>query len=149
MKELIKIPVKELREMEIANLSDGEFKTLVIRMLRELNEYGKWIREEMKATLSEIKKNPQRTNSKEKEVRIQIKNLRQKEEMNIQQEQKEKTRSQTKPKDSVRRPWDISRRVNIQIIRVQKGEETEQEIENLFEKTMKENFPNLAKEIDI
>ena len=28
------------------------------------------------------------------------------------------------------------------------GEEEEQEIENLFDKTMKENFPNLAKEID-
>ena len=72
MKELIKIPVKELREMEIANLSDGEFKTLVIRMLRELNEYGKWIREEMKATLSEIKKNPQGTNIEGKEAKIQI-----------------------------------------------------------------------------
>ena len=30
-----------------------------------------------------------------------------------------------------------------------RGEEEEQEIENLFEKIMKENFPNLAKEIDI
>ena len=29
------------------------------------------------------------------------------------------------------------------------GEEEEQEIENLFEETMKENFPNLAKEIDL
>ena len=28
------------------------------------------------------------------------------------------------------------------------GEEEEQEIENLFEKIMNENFPNLAKEID-
>ena len=28
------------------------------------------------------------------------------------------------------------------------GEEKEQEIENLLEKIMKENFPNLAKEID-
>ena len=28
------------------------------------------------------------------------------------------------------------------------GEEEEQEMENLFEKRMKENFPNLAKEID-
>ena len=28
------------------------------------------------------------------------------------------------------------------------GQEEEQEIENLFENTMKENFPNLAKEID-
>ena len=29
------------------------------------------------------------------------------------------------------------------------GEEQEQEIENLFEKIIKENFPNLAKEIDM
>ena len=29
------------------------------------------------------------------------------------------------------------------------GEEKEQEIENLFEKVMKENFSNLVKEIDI
>ena len=29
------------------------------------------------------------------------------------------------------------------------GEEKEQETENLFEKHMKENFPNLVKEIDI
>ena len=28
------------------------------------------------------------------------------------------------------------------------GEEEEQEIENLFEKIMKENFPNLAKDIE-
>ena len=37
---------------------------------------------------------------------------------------------------------------NIQIVRVPEGEEEEQEIENLFEKIMKENFPNLVKEID-
>ena len=32
--------------------------------------------------------------------------------------------------------------------RVPEGEEEEQEIENLFEQKMKENFPNLEKEID-
>ena len=32
---------------------------------------------------------------------------------------------------------------------MREGEEEEQEIENLFEKIMKENFPNLVKEIDI
>ena len=36
---------------------------------------------------------------------------------------------------------------NIQIIGVPEGKE-ELEMENLFEKIMKENFPNLAKEID-
>ena len=37
---------------------------------------------------------------------------------------------------------------NIQIIGVPEGEEEEQEIENLFEQIIQENFPNLAKEID-
>ena len=37
---------------------------------------------------------------------------------------------------------------NIRIIGLPEGEEEEQEIEILFEKIMKENFPNLAKEID-
>ena len=35
------------------------------------------------------------------------------------------------------------------IIGVPEGEEKEQEIGNLFEKIMKENFPNLAQEIDM
>ena len=34
------------------------------------------------------------------------------------------------------------------MIGVPEGEEEEQEIENLSEKTMEENFPNLAKEVD-
>ena len=37
---------------------------------------------------------------------------------------------------------------DIRIIGVPEEEEKEQEIENLLEKIMKENIPNLAKEID-
>ena len=40
------------------------------------------------------------------------------------------------------------KRSNLQIIRAPEGEEEEKEIENLFKEIMKENFPNLAKEID-
>ena len=36
----------------------------------------------------------------------------------------------------------------MRIIGVPEGEEEEQEIENLFKQIMKENFPNLAKEMD-
>ena len=39
MKEQIKTPEKELNKMEISSLSDAEFKTLVIRMLKELTGY--------------------------------------------------------------------------------------------------------------
>ena len=41
MKEQIKAPeIIQLSNEEIANLSDAQFKTLVIRILTELDEYG-------------------------------------------------------------------------------------------------------------
>ena len=52
-----------------------------------------------------------------------------------------------KNEESLRNLWDNLKCSNIWIIGVPEGEE-EQEIENLFEQIMKENFPNLAKEID-
>ena len=46
MKEQIKAPEKiQLSDEEIANLSDAQFKTLVIRMLTEMVEYGHKIEE--------------------------------------------------------------------------------------------------------
>ena len=99
MKEQIKAPeIIQLSSEQIANLSNAQFKTLVIRMLTELVQFG--------CTLDE--KNEER-----------LSNL-----------------------------WDNLKHSNIQIIGVPEGEEQWQEIENLFEQIMKENFPNLAKEID-
>ena len=83
MKEQNKIPEKELSETEITNLSDADFKTLAIRMLRELIEYGNKIKEEMKVTQREIKKNLQGTNSEGEETGIHINDLEYKEEINI------------------------------------------------------------------
>ena len=59
MKEQIKTPEKELNKMEISHLSDAEFKTLVIKMLKELSEDLNSIKKtqsEMKDTVIEIKK---------------------------------------------------------------------------------------------
>ena len=75
MKEYIKTPEKQLNNKEIANLSDVEFKTLVIRMLTERTEYGHKIEEKMKARHSEIKENIQGANNERKEIRTQINNL--------------------------------------------------------------------------
>ena len=58
MNEQIKAPDKiQLSEEETANLSDAQFKTLVIRKLTELVEYGHKTDEKMKAMLSEITEN--------------------------------------------------------------------------------------------
>ena len=82
MKEQIKAPEKiQLSDEEIANLSDAEFKTLVIRMITEMVEYGHKIEKRVKAMKSKLKENAQGTNSKGKETGIQINSLDQKEEI--------------------------------------------------------------------
>ena len=73
--------------------------------------------------------------------------MEQKEEINIQPEENEERRIQ-KNEERLRKLWNTFKHPNIRIIVVSEGEEQEQEIENLFENIMKENFPNLAKEID-
>ena len=55
-------------------------------MLTEMVKYGHKIEEEVKAMQSEIKENVQGTNSEGKETKTQIKDLEQKEEINIQPE---------------------------------------------------------------
>ena len=56
-------------------------------MLKEITEYGNNIKEEMKFTLREIKKNLQGTNREGKETRIHINDLEHKgEKKNIQSE---------------------------------------------------------------
>ena len=68
-----------------------------------------------------------------------------KEEINIEPEQNEETIIE-KNEERLRNLQDFNCS-HIQIM-VPQGKEKEQEIKNLCEKIMKENFPNLAKEID-
>ena len=96
---------------------------------------------------SEIKQNIQGTNSEGKETGTQAKDLKQNEEIDTQPEQNEQTRIQ-KNEERLRKLWDNCQRSNVRIIGVPEGEEEEQQIEKLFEKIMKENFPSLAKEIN-
>ena len=94
MKERSKASERELSEEEITNLSDGEFKALVIKMLTDLIELGQKMKKQMKDTQSEIKQNIQGTNSNRKETRTQSNDLEQKEKINIHPEQNEETRIQ-------------------------------------------------------
>ena len=113
MKEQIKASEKiQLSNEQIANLSDAQFKTLVIRMLTELVEFGRKLYEKMKAMLRETEENVQGTNSDGKETRTQINSVGQKEERNIQPEKNEETRIQ-KNEERLRNLQDIFKRSNI------------------------------------
>ena len=89
MEEQIKTPEKEINEVEISNLSDAKFKTLIIRMHKGLSENCSNIKKsqsEMMDTLIEIKNNLHGTNSGVDEAKNHINNLEHKEPKNHQSE---------------------------------------------------------------
>ena len=105
MKEQITAPeIIQLSSEQTANLSDAQFKTLVIRTLTELVEFARKLDEKMKAMLRETKENVQGTNSEAKETGTQINGLDQKEEIDIQPEQNEETRIQKNEESSAQEP---------------------------------------------
>ena len=114
IKEQNKTPGKEVNKMEISNLSDAKFKTLVIRILKELIGYFNSIKKtqaEMKVTLSEIKTNLQGPNSGVDEAENQINDLEHKEEKNS--IRTEEGKSEKKNEDRLRSLWDNFKRTNI------------------------------------
>ena len=140
MKKQIKTPEKELNKMEISSLSDAEFKTL------ELSEDLSSIKKIQSETKDSLKSRMIYRETTLEWMTVRIKSM-------IWNIRKQKTTHQSnriqKIEDSVRRLWDNFKHSNICIIEVPEGEEKEQEIGNLFEIIMKENFPNLVKDIDL
>ena len=96
----------------------------------------------------EIKNNLQGNNSGVDEAKNPINSLEPKEANNNQSEQQEEKRIQEN-EGSVSSLWDNFQRSSIRIIGMPEGEEKEQAIGNIFKKIVKENFPNLVKEIDM
>ena len=134
MEEQIKAP--EISSEQIVNLTDARFKTLIIKMLTELVEFGHKLDEKMKAMLRETKEIVQGTNRGGKETGTQINGVDQKE------ERKHPTRKEFRNKNSkneerLRNLQDILKCSNIRIIGVPEREEEEQKIEILFEKMIK------------
>ena len=136
--------------MEISNLSDAEFKTLVIRMLKELSEdlsCIKKIQSEMKDTLMEIESHLQGNNSRVDEtenqadlhlalrvilprklrIKSMIWNIKKKKTSN---ENNKKKKESKKNEDSISSLWDNFRGSNVHIIGMQEGEKKEQKIGN-------------------
>ena len=87
---------------------------------------------------SEIKENVQGTNSEGKEIGTQINGLEQKEETKIQNNE-----------DRLRNLWDNFKSSNIQIIGVPEEKRKSKKLKTCLKKLMKENFPNLVREIDM
>ena len=112
-------------------------------MKKEIETINKG-QEEMKNTISELKNTVEGMKSRLDEAEDQIRDLEDTVENNTQKEQ-EKEKRLRKNEEGLREMQDNMKRTNIRTIGIPVGEE-EQGIENLFEKVMMENFPNLMRE---
>ena len=104
--------------MEISNLSEAEFTTRVIRMLKELSEDLSSIKKtqtERQDTLIGIKNNLQGNNSRVDEAKNQISDTEHKEPKSKQSEQQEEKRIQ-KNEGSISSLWNNFKRSHICII---------------------------------
>ena len=102
--------------------------------------------EEVKNTISELKNTVEGIKSRLDEAEDRISELEDKVEKNTQKEQ-EKEKRLRKNEEAIREMQDNMKCNNIHIIGIPEREEEEQGRENLFEKVMMENFPNLRREI--
>ena len=157
-----------LTEKEASQLSDTEFKAMVMRKLTELTDnYQKlqgnyneltanYIKmkkkietinkgqEEMKNTISELKNTVEGDKSRLDEAEDRTSELEDTIERNTHKEQEKENRLR-KNEEWLRKMKDNMKYNNICIIGIPTGEEEEQGIENLSEKVMMENFPNLMR----
>ena len=113
-------------------------------MKKEIETINKG-QEEIKNTISELKNIVKGIRSRLDEAEDPISELKDKVEKNTQKEQ-EKEKRLRKNEEGLREMRDNMKRNNIHITDIPEGEEEEQGIENLFEKVMMENFPNLMRE---
>ena len=99
----------------------------------------------MKNIISELKNTVEGMKSRLDEAEDRISELEDKVEKNTQKEQ-EKEKRHRKNEERLREMQDNMKHNNIHVIGIPEGEEEEQAIENVFEKVLMENFPNLMRE---
>nr|KAF6489975.1 hypothetical protein HJG59_010358 [Molossus molossus] len=154
MKEQETSTEDEISEMQLSKLSEVEFRAMILRKLnsmsKNLNTMSKDIETlktnqvEMNNDIAEIKNTLEGLNRRVEEAEDQISELEDMVEKNQPiRNQKEKTIK--KQENSLRELWDNWKQNNICIIGVTEEEENEQELENIFEEILTENFPNLVK----
>ena len=162
-------PERGINENEASNVLDIEFKIIVIKMLQLLCKddkelYGNYkeltgnyicmkknietiikSQEEMKNTTPKMKNTLERIKGRLNEAEDPIRELEDNVEK-ISQKEKQNEKRLKKNDEGLRELEDNMKYNNIHIIRIPEREEEEHGIENLSEKVMMENFPNLMKE---
>ena len=149
-----------MKKKEIGKLSEKEFRIMIVKMIKNLENKMEKMQKSINKDLEELKNKHTETNniiteikntleginSRISEAEERISELEEKM-VEITSEEKNKVKRLKRTEDSLRDLWDNIKHTTIQIIRVPEGEEKKKGYEKNFEEIIVENFPNMEKEI--
>ncbi|KAK1332050.1 hypothetical protein QTO34_007731 [Cnephaeus nilssonii] len=146
-KENVESPRKEISETEACNMTEKEFRVMVVEFIQRMDEKINNLcknQEEMKSDIATIKNTMESFNSRLQEAEDRISELEDQVQKQAQAEQQLEKKIK-KHEESLRELRDNMKRSNMRIIGLPEGQEEQQGLENLFEEIMTENFPDMGK----
>ncbi|KAK1336335.1 hypothetical protein QTO34_004141 [Cnephaeus nilssonii] len=146
-KENVESPRKEISETEACNMTEKEFRVMVVEFIHRMDEKINNLcknQEEMKSDIATIKNTMESFNSRLQEAEDRISELEDQVQKQAQAEQQLEKKIK-KQEESLRELRDNMKRSNMRIIGLPEGQEEQQGLENLFEEIMTENFPDMGK----
>ena len=160
MKEQTRNTEVQINEEEIGKLPEKEFRIMIVKMIKNLENKMEKMQEsinkdleelknkhtETNNTITEIKNTLEGINSRISEAEERISELEDKM-VEITSEEQNKVKRMKRTEDSLRDLWEDIRCTNIRIIGVPEEEEKKKGYEKIFEEIIVENFHNMGKEI--
>ena len=161
MKEQTRNTKVQINEEEIGKLPEKEFRIMIVKMIKNLENKIEKIQEsinkdleklknkhtETNNTITEIKNTPEGINSRISKAEKQTSELEDKT-VKIISEDQNKVKRMKRTEDSLRDLWDYIKPTNFQIIGVPEEEEKKKKgHEKSFDEIIVENFSNIEKEI--
>ncbi|KAK1343316.1 hypothetical protein QTO34_016095 [Cnephaeus nilssonii] len=146
-KENVESPRKEISENEACNMTEKEFRVMVMEFIHRMDEKINNLcknQEEMKSDIATIKNTMESFNSRLQEAEDRISELEDQVQKQAQAEQQLEKKIK-KQEESLRELRDNMKGSNMRIIGLPEGQEEQQGLENLFEEIMTENFPDMGK----
>ena len=160
MKEQARNTEVQINEEEICNLSAKEFRIMIIKSIKNLENRMEKMQESINKDLVELKNKHTKTNNTITEIKNTLEGINSRisevKERNseledklveITSEEQNKVKRMKRTEDSLRDLWDKIKRANIQIIGVPEEKDKKKGYEKFFKETIVENFPNMEKKI--
>ena len=160
MKEQTRNTEVQINEEEICKLPEKEFRIMIVKVIKNLENRVEKMQESIKKELEELKNKHTETNNTFPEIKNILKGINSRiseaEErisepedkmVEITSEEQNKVKRMKRTEDSLRELLDNIKCTNIRIIGVPEEEEKKKEYEKILEEIIVENLPNMEKEI--